>query len=257
LIYEIHSIISKECAERGAGGDTIREILASEKKVVSSADYVVVLSDEAEEFYRLINPQITVIPATVKEVSCNAKQLVGSGDGTKKVGLVGPYDNPRNLAELRFVYENLGRFDGRIRFRVLGIFSERMDDPRMEYLGFLASKQDFLESISALDAVIVPSRIATFGPLTKIVETMMCGVPVFTTPKGATGLSHLVDGVNIFISPEEDIVERVNKSLFDDSLMRRVGAEAKRTIHEHFSAEANSKKLFELVDKTLAERRHH
>jgi glycosyltransferase involved in cell wall biosynthesis len=252
LVFEVHSICSKETADRGGREDLVRKTRAYESEVIPNADHIVALSEEVEEFYRPLNPRITVIPAIVKEEKVKARGTTPSSDGTKTVGIIGPFHSLRNKGELNFIYENLAMFDSRIRFKVIGACPEKLDDPRIEYTGFLKSKQEFLDAVAALDAVLVPSRMATFGPLTKIIEPLMCGVPVFTTPKGAIGISHLVDGVNIFITEEDGFVERVNHALFDDALMRRTGEEGKRTIHEYFSAEANSKKLYQLLDELMA-----
>ena len=69
-----------------------------------------------------------------------------------------------------------------------------------------------MEQLSSLNAVLIPSKIATLGPLNKILESMACSIPVFTTPKGVIGLSNYENKKNILIFNEENLVEGINES---------------------------------------------
>lgn len=251
MVHEMHSIGSKETEELGRGEDEIAAARERERRIATGADHIVVLSEEAAAYYDRYKPDITLIPATVLGVKERAARSHRAGRDTRVVGLIGPFERRRNVAELQFVTSNLDKFDPRIRIKVIGICTDRVEDPRLDYTGLIKSKEEYLDTVSRLDAVLVPSSIATFGPLTKIVETMSLGVPVFTTPKGATGIGYLEDGANIIIASEDDLVDTVNQLVFDEAKMRDIGQRAMETIKQHYSEAANAERLYGLIERAL------
>ena len=116
------------------------------------------------------------------------------------------------------------------------------------YTGYLDSVQDYIDVLSDLDAVLIPSKIATLGPLNKIIEPMSCSLPVFTTPKGMVGLYYVKPGKDILIFEESELVNKINTLIFNDKLMKTIGKNARGIIEKFYSKKAIEYKLNEVIE---------
>ena len=105
-----------------------------------------------------------------------------------------------------------------------------------------------MNSIATMDAIIVIENQETSGPLNKILEAMVCETPVFTTPKGAIGLDKIENGKNIIISKENEIVDKVNKILFDEKKLSFVSTNAKELFKKYYSTKINKQKIINCIN---------
>jgi glycosyltransferase involved in cell wall biosynthesis len=214
------------------------------------------LCSDIYKHYAKFNQRIFLVPVFVDETRLqhreNKAQRSEEDEG-KTIGLIGQFahDWRINTHTLDLVYRNLDRFDGRVKFTVIGACDyKQIRSERMQYVGYLKKFQDYVDQLTLLDAVLVASGYPTSGPLNKIIEPMACSLPVFTTPVGAVGLDHVTSGEDIFISEESELVTQVNKSLFDSDLMERVGKNARRTIEKHYSIKVNREKLIAVIEQS-------
>jgi glycosyltransferase involved in cell wall biosynthesis len=53
----------------------------------------------------------------------------------------------------------------------------------------------------------------------------------------------------MLVCDEAELVEKVNKNLFDVDLMEKVGKNARYTIEKYYSKTVNSKKLIAVIDR--------
>ena len=260
IAFEAHGILSLE-KEDGLHNPNlldkvaIRILKVREKFVVRHADCIIALSSDIYKYYAKFNKRIFLIPTFVDETKFKGRESPArwksDDDEEKTIGLIGPFAQNKgtNAYTLDFVCRNIDEFDERIKFTVIGECDfKQIRSERMQYVGYLKKFQDYVDQLTLLDAVLVASRFPTFGPLNKILEPMACSLPVFTTSVGAGGLDHIKSGEDIFINEESELVAQVNKSLFDFDLMDRIGRNARRTIETYYSAEANNKKLVEVIE---------
>lgn len=254
LIFEAHGIFSEQYKEISRSGLGLRLIKLIEKLVIQYADRVIALSPNILEFYRRYNARIELLPVFLDDELFRASEKRPRNDSLKRVGLIGPFDTTRNVSSLQFLYSNINKFDNRLHFVVIGRCEHRIYDHRLEYTGYLPSTQDYIRQLSCLDAVLVVEKIATSGPLNKIVEPMACGVPVFTTPKGMVGLYWVEPGRDIFVFEEDELVDKINELIFDDEPMRKVGENARKTVERYYSKKANEEKLLKILETVVSDK---
>jgi len=248
VIYEAHGILSEEAKEQGCCKIGVKLRHSWERFVVGHSDHIVALSPNILEFYRSYNSEIDLIPVFVDDALFIHSGHRGSETHSKSLGLIGPFDDVRQKSTLRFLYGNIGNFDDRLSFVVVGRCNERIEDKRIQYTGYLESVKDYVAQLSRLDAVLVPEGVATSGPLNKIIEPMSCSLPIFTTPKGIVGLYWVESGKDILVFDEDILVDKVNELIFDDELMREVGKNARKAVEEHYSERVNEERLIRIVE---------
>jgi glycosyltransferase involved in cell wall biosynthesis len=266
VILEAHGVISLEREERYPDPSPIDKVRIKilkwrEKFAVKHADCVIALSQDIYKCYGKCNKQICIVQNFVDEKQFkpqkSSRERVSHDIERKNVGLVGPflseYDTNRNFVVssylLEFLYKNIDKFDKRINFIVIGQCDDKIANDRISYTGYLNDFQDYVDQLTLLDAVLVPAKFSSFGALTKVLEPMACSVPVFTTPAGLVSFDHITPGEDMLVCDEAELVEKVNKNLFDVDLMEKVGKNARYTIEKYYSKTVNSKKLIAVIDR--------
>ncbi|MCK4825171.1 glycosyltransferase family 4 protein, partial [bacterium] len=249
VVYEVHSIFSEESEELGYKGILLRLMKLWEKMVIQHSHIVIAVSKNIYDFYNPYNRKMHIIPGFVNPEIYKKSGGVAAGKARRErlIGLIGPFNNAFNDYFLEFINRSIGSLDQRIKFVAIGKFEEKIENERIEYTGYLDSVDDYIDRLSHLDALLVPSRVATSGPLTKIMEAMSCSLPVFTTPKGTVGLDWIKPGVDILVFEENEIVDKINELIFDDELMLTVGENARKAVKEYYSAEINEEKLHKIL----------
>lgn len=221
-----------------------------EKFVIKYADHVIALSKNIFEFYEKYNKNIDIIPVFIDEDVFRIKKEIENKKyqrDFKLIGLIGPFNSVVNKYSLESLYKNIKRFDDKIKFVIIGRCDNQIENEKITYTDYLENIQDYVDALSDLNAVLVPSKIATLGPLNKIIEPLSCSLPVFTTPKGMVGLYYVEDGKDILVFEEDELVNKVNELIFDDELMKKIGKNARITVEKHYSKKANGKKIIEVI----------
>lgn len=119
-------------------------------------------------------------------------------------------------------------------------------------LGYFSSEQrDILNAFyKRADVYVAPS--VWNEPLGLVIlESMAQETPVIVTRKGGI-MSIVKDGYNGYLvrpRNSQEIAEKVNKLLFDESLRRRMGERAKQTVLERFTWEKVTKRFERLYEK--------
>jgi len=266
VLLEAHGVYSLEREERYPDPSPIDKAKISmlkwrEKFATKHADCVIALAADIYRYYGSFNKRILVVDNFVDETKFkpqqNSRERISDDKERKNVGLIGPfiqkYETSRNFLVssyfLDFVYQNIHSFDARINFIVIGQCDHKIANERISYTGYLSDFEDYVDQITRLDAVLVPSKFSSFGALTKVLEPMACSVPVFTTPVGLVSFDHVKPGEDIFVFDEAELVAKVNEYLFDVELMDRVGKNARRTVEKYYSTAANTEKLIRVIER--------
>jgi glycosyltransferase involved in cell wall biosynthesis len=256
IILEAHSILSEELKELKTSSIKVKFYQIFERFVIKHADSVIALSENTFEFYEKYNKNIELIPVFIDEklfkVHKETETKKYQRQERKLIGVIGPFDGVCNKHFLEFLYANIDRFDSRIHFIVIGKCDNKIKNGRIVYTGYLDPIQEYVNVLSNLNAVLVPSKIATSGPLNKIIEPMSCSLPVFTTPKGMVGLYYVEHGKDILVFEEDELVDKVNELIFDDELMKKIGKNARIVVEKNYSKEVNEKKLVDLIEELNA-----
>jgi glycosyltransferase involved in cell wall biosynthesis len=145
---------------------------------------------------------------------------------------------------------------GRLRLLVIGKSSERALELATENLPivtlpFLADSQSLAKGLNACDVLLYPTKADNLS-LTCL-NALACGVPVISSRVG--GQPEAVrDNVNGFLcDPErlDQFVERVGQLASDESLRRRLAAEARRIAVAEFDIETYIVKLIAYYDRLI------
>ncbi len=251
IIFEAHALAHKEIEQVSRVRATIYLLL--ETFIGKNADAIVALSGVTYCFYRRLNDHTSFISVFVDDEvfkNCSKKHV---NETDKVIGLIGPFNIIPNRYQLDFLYANFDKFDGRIRFKIIGKCDSRLSNRRIEYTGYQESTEEYLKTLCQLDALLVPVKIATFGPKNKILEGMACGVPVFTTDKGIVGLDFAKPGMNIIVCKERELVETINQLIFDEACLEKVSLAAQKTVRENYSEQILSEKLLSIISAVLHE----
>lgn len=249
LIFEAHSIVSEERKELKNNKLKIKFYSLLERFVVKKSDFVVALSENTFDFYKKYNKNIELVRNFVDEVPF-VDEIYSTTQKKESpnynIGLIGPFNTVRNEYYLEFLYNNIERFNDNIKFIIIGNCENKIRNDKIVYTGYIKNHLDYMEQLSSLDAVLIPSKIATLGPLTKILEPMACSIPVFTTPKGVVGLSNYKNKENILIFTEENIVNGINESISNKNLMEKVVKKSREYFKKYYSKKANENKLLKI-----------
>jgi glycosyltransferase involved in cell wall biosynthesis len=256
IIFEAHSILSEEIKEIGYIELKVKFYQFLERFVIKHADYVIALSENTFEFYEKYNQHIELIPVFVNEAVFKINKEIETKkykrQKRKLIGLIGPFDGMFSKHILEYLHANIDQFDNRIHFFVIGKCDNRIKNNMITYTGYLETTQNYIDVLSNLNAVLVPSKIATLGPLNKIIEPMSCSLPVFTLPKGMVGLYYVENGRDILVFEDDKIIDKVNELIFEDELMKKIGKNARIVVEKYYSKEVNEKKLVDLIEESNA-----
>ena len=253
IIFETHAITSDEL--RGRNINTLKLIFYTylEKFVTKKSDFVVALSENSYNFYKQYNNNIELITNFIdEELIKNIKPVKRNDLEKKEVGLVGPFDDFGNENFLEFLYGNIDKFNNNITFIIIGKCDNKIKNDRILYTGFIENRLEYMNKLNSLDAILIPSKIPTLGPLTKIIESMACSCPVFTTPNGIVGLDNVKNNEDIFIFDLDELVDGLNSIISNNHLMLKIATNSKTTFERYYSKQAIEKKLlnvFKLVDE--------
>lgn len=259
IIYEAHDILSQLAEQLGWPRILIELFRFLERFITRHVDFLVALAPNILEYYSAYSKKIALIPVFVDaELFRPLKKSRGSND-TRTIGLIGPFvtNDARKKEHLHFLYSNLEKFDKRVQFLVIGQCGERIHNERIKYTGYIASTEEYAVRLSNLDAVLVPERTATTGPLNKIIEPMSCSVPVFTTPKGMIGLYWVESNKDILVFEENELASKVNELIFDDAFMLQIGGNARNVVERYYSRKAIEKKLKGILEAAVNRRNIH
>ena len=255
IIFEAHSILSHESKEMGINGIKLKSREILEKFVIKNADQVIALSKNTFDYYQIFNPKIELIPVFVDEnlFKKNASSISNNSHNNSKklLGIIGPFNTDFNKNFLNYIYNNISYLDPRIDIVAIGKFDTYISSDRIRYTGYIDSIQDYVDTLSSLDAVIIPSDTATYGPLNKIIEPMSCSLPVFTTPKGMIGLYYVENGKDILVFEINCLIENINRLIFDDELMNKIGSNARTVVETYYSTKVNNDKLLNIISNLL------
>lgn len=224
-----------------------------EKFVIEKSDYVTCISKYVYNYYIRYNKNMSVLPIFTNCNSINyeiTKKYFERKD-IRVLGMIGPFDSSSNTFYQQFLEKRLKELDKKIIIKMIGTYTNKIKSNKVLYTGYIKSFKKYIYELASLDAVLIPHKPDDPGPYTKIIESMLCGLTVFTTPKGTFGLDHLNAGKNILVFMEDEIVSKINELIFNDELMKSIGENAKMTIKKHYSLQKNETRLLRILNEVL------
>ena len=113
---------------------------------------------------------------------------------------------------------------------------------------FLGYKDDLATYISAADLAMLPVTISEMGVRSRVVEYLACGLPVVTTPSGATGMDEAVRRGFVLVGKHDVELIGAARSIFalDRNENKKLRGETRRFAEEKFAPSRAARQLEEL-----------
>lgn len=241
-----------------------------ERLMINYADILYVVSNQLKEFYIERNVpswKIHVIFNGVDEkkinISYSSNKISAEYDlqDRKVLGFVGSFHYWHGVEQLQsFIMKILSRYDntaflmvgdGPLKHKMECFVKENRISDNVIFTGYV--EYDNIPSyLAAMDIVLAPypnHKLFYYSPI-KLFEYMAAGKSVIATSIGQ--IKEIIeDGVNGILFEAENYDEMLEKSyllLQDDSLCRRIGAEARKTIERNYTWGHTAKELNRIIE---------
>jgi len=120
--------------------------------------------------------------------------------------------------------------------------------PQVRFFGFA---EDLREMYAQVDVQVV-GGVKASGLRTRIIESMVYGVPVLSTTEMAEGLHKLADGENILLAADAaDYASRLSRLVSAPPDFDQLACSARKTYDEHYSRKAAMEILREAIQECL------
>jgi glycosyltransferase involved in cell wall biosynthesis len=153
----------------------------------------------------------------------------------------------REHPEALFVFIGAGNpFPYQRRLKEIGV-----SEKNFEFIGYLKEQRDMVDYYKASSVCVAPTLYENL-PI-RVLEAMACGVPVVAS--NVCAIPEVIDnGVNgILIQPGavEGLSEAICLLLSDETLRKRMGDSARKTVLERFDCGVNTLKTVEIYKQIL------
>jgi glycosyltransferase involved in cell wall biosynthesis len=201
------------------------------------------------------NSQVTIVPTVVDLEKYTYQAPRVSSEPT--IGWIGSRSTSQYLLDIEPALRRLSETHaGRIRFRIYGHPSRRLNLPNFESLPFsLMSEIDNLRTID-IGIMPIPDNDWTRGKCAfKAIQYMALGIPAVTSPVGmATELiQHGVNGY--WARTSEEWFEALNRLVLDAQLRKQFSEEGRETVEACYSLQTWAPVLADLFTRILQEPR--
>lgn len=196
-----------------------------ERRVFAQAAQVLAVTEEDARAMRLLSA--TPVAVVVNGVDCRAFAAVQAEPDSQRVLFVGNYEYAPNRDAVQWaldeVFPRLWQCCPEARFAVAGYalpddWAQRWNDPRIEWLGFVA---DLPALQSRCAAFLAPLRHGG-GSKLKVIEALAAGLPLVSTAQGVSGLAvaHRQD----YLAGEsaQELADALAEVLADTAFARRL-----------------------------------
>ncbi|MCB0764386.1 MAG: glycosyltransferase family 4 protein [Flavobacteriales bacterium] len=207
-------------------------------KLIAMADLVFAGNQYLADYARNHNVNVRIVPTTIDTEEY--RPVVRESGGPVCIGWSGSITTIQHfqyaLPALRILKEKYG---DRITIRVVGDGAYRNEELGIQ--GMPWRKDTEQEDLAAMDIGIMPlpdDEWARGKCGLKGLQYMGMGIPTIMSPVGVN-TTIISDGVNGFLAGStEEWVDKLCRLVDDAELRRRIGAEARRSVEEHWSVKA-------------------
>ncbi|MEO8590061.1 MAG: glycosyltransferase family 4 protein [Flavobacteriales bacterium] len=207
-------------------------------KLVALADLVFAGNDYLAEYCRTFNPRVRVVPTTID--TDEYRPVPHSLGGPITIGWSGSITTIQHFQYAIPALHAIRKLYGdRVTFRVVGDGSYTL--PELGITGLPWRKDTELADLGAMDIGIMPlpdDEWARGKCGLKGLQYMSLGIPTIMSPVGVNS-TIITDGENGFLAAGMDEwVAKLSRLIDDAELRRRMGAQARRSVEDHWSQKA-------------------
>jgi len=196
--------------------------------------------------------RITSVPTGVDAVrfrpgsKSEARRMLGLEPGARYVGIVATLRSWKGHLYLVEAFARLAAADATLRLLVIGegpmrpLIEQKVAELKLAAKVMLAGRQDAVESwFQAMDVFCLPSY-ANEGVPQAVVQAMLCGLPVVTTPVGGIVEAVTDQETALLVTPRDPrgLAAAIRRLLDDPALAERMGRAARAVAERRFSRDA-------------------
>ncbi len=252
-------MLSAKSAGKDISDDELKAIFSIEKELYELSDIAIFVSEEDREFavkeLGLSRDRSLIIS------NIHYPEEILANERRKSLCFIGGVLNFNNLLAIKYflneVYHHILKKDKNIEFYVIG---DRTDELKLEdlvrdrellelYRGkvhFVGWVKDINREVKKHSLSVAP-LVSGSGIKGKILNSLECGVPVVTTPKGVEGFDELESSGILVAERPEEFADLVVKVMNDNSLRERLSKMGLKYVRERFSVEKASRTLDSLT----------
>ena len=208
---------------------------------------IVVGSNYLKSYFSRFSGNIAVIPTCVDHLKYLHVVNSPSPDGVVRIGWIG---TPTNAGHLEIVHKPLVRLMEKynVELRLVGLNqAPRWNTDRISLEAWSLAKE--LDFFSRFDIGIMPLEDTPFSRgkcAFKMIQYMAAGIPVVASPVGAN-VDALEQGKQGYLADSDDAWETaLEKLILDQALRRRMGADGRAWVADHFSFESRWRQYSDL-----------
>ena len=236
----------------------------AERLIAKSSKIIITISETEKLKYQARWPKtnINLIP-----ISWHDERIIKK-DGfliNGKINLIhiGRVDGFLGYQSLKYIFEKVfpllpDTYLNKINFNIVGLDNNSVKSTEIKTLAMkyknvqiLGFVDDIKPFYSSSDLHLVASKYAT-GARTRIIESLVYGVPVLSTPESADGLVGLSNEDNILIAQSDKEFSSAIKSVIDNpKILEDIRINGRRTYEKYYSQKVNSRALKELLNKHI------
>jgi glycosyltransferase involved in cell wall biosynthesis len=252
LVYDFDDAIYLRAASTANAAFAFLKDARKAERLCTLAAHVTVANEHLAEFARRHARTVTVVPSTidtdaytVKPRAEHARVVIGwTGSRT-----TAPY--------LQALLPALRRLRGRMDFE-LRVIGADVQDPALDVRCVPWSAPSEVEDLRAIDIGLMPlpdDEWARGKGGMKALQYMALGIPPVVSPVGVntTIVTHGVNGLHA--ASDDEWVERLERLGRDTASRAQLGAEARRTVVEGYSAAVHAPRMARIFQDVVAARR--
>lgn len=252
MVYDIDDMIH---LSKGSAMNRLINTVKGKKKPVALmkySDHVITCTPDLNDFARQYCAHCTDISSTLDTDRMQPVYRY-SNDTPVTIGWTGTHSTVPYLYLLTPVFQRLAK-ERRFRLRVIGNFQFHMDGVDYDYVDW--TKEHEVEDLQKMDIGVYPLPIDSWvmgKSGLKALQYMTFALPTVATNVGTAINRIIVHGENGYLVKTEDEWLETLKYLIDHPEEReRVGRNARKTVLDRFSIEANKKVYLGILNSLIS-----
>lgn len=220
-----------------------------ETKIIHECQRVIAVSDTDAEYFRTINPNVSVVPNGVDTGYFTFREHALRKDRLQ-ILFFGNFDWLPNREAVKYLLEriwpDIGRKHRHASLRIVGRnLPVWLRQNRSDRVSFKSDVPDIRDEINLADCLLAPFHIGG-GTKYKILESMASGLPVITSKAGISGLP-LTDKIHVRVADSpDDYVRFVTDLQENHPYFRQMTRNSRKLVEAEFSWE----KIADRLDET-------
>lgn len=220
-------------------------------KIIALSDMIFAGNQYLADYAKPFNSNIRIVPTTID--TDEYQRMTLPADDKVCIGWSGSITT---IQHFKFAVPALlkvkKKYGDRIKIKVIGDANYKNDE--LDVISMNWNKQDELKELSSFDIGIMPlpdDEWAKGKCGLKGLQYMALEIPTIMSPVGVN--SQIINsGVNGFLATtDDDYVNAISQLIEDKELRKKVGAEGRKTVVDHYSVKALQQKYLQYYNELL------